>query len=105
MDLGIDPIAAVAAADTPATAFLAPPSDDVGGTSGAFTTLMAQGLSGVERDVAAAESAAGAVASGRPVEMHEVMISLEKASLSVQVFMQVRNKLVESYQDLMRMQM
>jgi flagellar hook-basal body complex protein FliE len=45
------------------------------------------------------------LAAGKPVELHEVMISLEKARLSVQTFVQVRNKLVESYQDLMRMQM
>jgi flagellar hook-basal body complex protein FliE len=32
------------------------------------------------------------------------MIKLERARISVQVFVQVRNKVVESYQDLMRMQ-
>jgi len=55
--------------------------------------------------VGAAETAMQSLASGRPVELHEVMISLERARLSVQTFVQVRNKLIESYQDLMRMQL
>jgi flagellar hook-basal body complex protein FliE len=33
------------------------------------------------------------------------MISMERARLDVQTFVQVRNKLIESYQDLMRMQL
>jgi len=45
-----------------------------------------------------------ALAAGRPVELHEVMIGLERARMSVQVFVQVRNRLVEAWQDLMRMQ-
>src|SRR2546426_12418898 len=37
-------------------------------------------------------------------DLHSVMISLEKADLSVQVMMQVRNKIVQAYQELMKSQ-
>lgn len=36
--------------------------------------------------------------------LHEVMLSLQKANLSFQTMVQVRNKLVSAYQDIMNMQ-
>lgn len=36
--------------------------------------------------------------------LHEVMISMQKANISFQTMIQTRNKLVESYQEIMRMQ-
>jgi flagellar hook-basal body complex protein FliE len=42
---------------------------------------------------------------GKPgVQLHEVMISMSKANLSFQQMLQVRNKLVTAYQDIMNMQ-
>ena len=38
------------------------------------------------------------------VDLHEVMLARETASLHFQLAVQVRNKLVEAYQDVMRMQ-
>lgn len=38
------------------------------------------------------------------VELHEVMIALQKANISFQAAVQVRNKLVAAYQDIMNMQ-
>jgi len=37
-------------------------------------------------------------------DLHSVMIALEKADLSFQVMMQVRNKIVQAYQEIMRTQ-
>src|SRR5262245_60107811 len=37
-------------------------------------------------------------------DLHSVMIALEKADLSFQVMMQVRNKIVAAYQEIMRTQ-
>ena len=36
--------------------------------------------------------------------LHEVMLSLQKANVSFQEMIQVRNKLVSAYQDVMNMQ-
>ncbi|ABC76850.1 flagellar hook-basal body complex protein FliE [Syntrophus aciditrophicus] len=36
--------------------------------------------------------------------IHEAMIALEKASISFQTMMQVRNKIIDAYQEVMRMQ-
>ena len=37
-------------------------------------------------------------------DLHSVMIALEKADLSFQMMMQVRNKIVQAYQEVMRAQ-
>jgi len=45
------------------------------------------------------------LASGENKNLHEVMISMEKASVSFLFMSQVRNKAIEAYQEVMRMQM
>jgi len=70
-----------------------------------FADLISQGVSGVGSDLANAERSMADLATGKAVELHDVMINLERARISVQTFVQVRNKLVEAYQDLMRMQL
>ena len=52
---------------------------------------------------AAAESVNGLV-SGRNVSLHQTMIAMEEASISFQLMVEVRNKMLEAYQELMRMQ-
>ena len=41
---------------------------------------------------------------GENVDLHNVMISAQKASISLQATIEVRNKIVEAYQEVMRMQ-
>jgi flagellar hook-basal body complex protein FliE len=45
------------------------------------------------------------LAAGMPVDLHDVMIAQDRAALSMDLAIQVRNKLVESYHEIMRMQM
>lgn len=42
--------------------------------------------------------------AGRQVDVHTVMIAMEKASIAMQLTLQVRNKLLEAYQEVSRMQ-
>ena len=44
------------------------------------------------------------LASGDVENLHQVLIGLEESRLSFQLMLQVRNRLLESYQELMRMQ-
>jgi flagellar hook-basal body complex protein FliE len=44
------------------------------------------------------------LAVGETTNIHQVMISLEKARMSLELVVQVRNKCLESYQSLMQMQ-
>jgi flagellar hook-basal body complex protein FliE len=98
-------IAAIAPYDGPEPgAAAAMPAGPAPGTGIDFVRVFEREVSQLNTDVQAAESGLRDLAAGKPVELHEVMIRLERARLSVQVFVQVRNKIVESYQDLMRMQ-
>lgn len=50
-----------------------------------------------------ADTAARELLLGR-IDMHQAMIATEKASLAMDLTIQVRNKLIEAYQEIMRMQ-
>jgi len=43
-------------------------------------------------------------AAGKTDNIHDVMIALEKADIALQFTMQIRNKLVDAYEEIMRMQ-
>ena len=45
-----------------------------------------------------------ALMAGQPVDIDDLMITMEKASVSMQLAMQVRNKVLEAYQEVMRTQ-
>lgn len=51
------------------------------------------------------EQALQALATGDTASLHHVMISLEEARLGFQLVTQVRSRLLESYQEVMRMQL
>ena len=42
--------------------------------------------------------------TGQQVELHELMISMERAGIAFELTLQVRNKLLEAYQEIARMQ-
>ncbi|MDQ0214305.1 flagellar hook-basal body complex protein FliE [Oikeobacillus pervagus] len=44
------------------------------------------------------------LARGEKVDLHQVMITAQKASISLQLAVEIRNKAVEAYQEMMRMQ-
>lgn len=51
-----------------------------------------------------ADTSAMQFATGQVDNAHDVMIATEKASLSMSLTLQVRNKLLDAYQEIMRMQ-
>jgi len=51
----------------------------------------------------AADKSITSLATGEGKGLHEVMLAVEKASVSFQMMTQVRNKAVEAYQEIMRM--
>lgn len=66
-------------------------------------------LGGMVREVQAKQAQASlamnGVLSGQGVPLHEAVLASEEASVSFQLMVEVRNKLLESYQELMRMQL
>src|ERR1700716_3968485 len=50
-----------------------------------------------------ADASTLALAKGEPIDVHEVMLNTEQASLGFSMALQVRNKLIDAYQEVMRM--
>lgn len=44
------------------------------------------------------------LARGEKVDLHQVMIASQKANITMQTTLEIRNKVVEAYQEIMRMQ-
>lgn len=69
-----------------------------------FSVIFKNAINEVITDVNAAEELSKQAAVGNVQDLHDVTIALEKANLGIQLTTQVRNKVVEAYQEVMRMQ-
>lgn len=84
----------------------------VNGTSSAAAPRAAEGfadtitsaLEAVSESEFAADAVAESIATGGDASIQELMTSMTKAQLNVDLLVQVRNKAVEAYQEIMRMQ-
>lgn len=69
-----------------------------------FAELLKESIDKVNATQQAAAAAAAQFESGDPsVDLAEVMIELQKASLSFKAMTEVRNKLVDAYREIMSM--
>ncbi len=77
-----------------------------GGASGtkSFGDLLGDKLEALGQMQTDATNQAQALATGTATDVSEVVMSVERASLGLQVAAQVRNKAVEAYQEILRMQ-
>ena len=58
----------------------------------------------VDAELKQSNRMAGEFAVGKRQSLHEIMIASEKAGISFKLLMSIRNKLLEAYQEIMRMQ-
>lgn len=72
--------------------------------AGSFASALKKSLTEVNDMQQKADAAITALASGEKVSLHETMIAMEQADVSFRMMMQVRNKIVEAYQEILRMQ-
>jgi len=72
------------------------------GTS--FGEVLKESLAEVNDLQIQAKNAAGDLVTGRGGELHDVMIQLKEAQVSFEMVMAVRNKVIDAYQEIMRMQ-
>lgn len=68
-----------------------------------FGQYLAEALASVEQAQQDAATAAQRLATGEIKDIAEVTIASEKATLALQMTVQVRNKVLEAYQEMMRM--
>jgi flagellar hook-basal body complex protein FliE len=70
----------------------------------AFGQMLDGLVSTVESKSAAAQATTRKVLLGDSDQLHQSVIAMQEASVAFTMMVEVRNKLVESYQELMRMQ-
>lgn len=80
------------------------PGSSITPASGGFESTLGRLVSDVSAKQAAASEAVSGLATNAGVPLHQAVIAMEEASVSFQLMVEVRNKLLESYQELMRMQ-
>jgi flagellar hook-basal body complex protein FliE len=69
-----------------------------------FGDMLSNSLQDVSRLQSRADDLATKVATGGDVDIHDAVLANEEASLAFQYTLQIRNKLIEAYQEVMRMQ-
>ena len=96
--MAIPPITGLGGAAATAGAAGAAPT---AGASG-FADMIGQLVSGVQDGETQANAAVDAMVN-KTGDVHDAMIALQRAELNLQLVVQVRNKFVQAYQDIMRM--
>ena len=72
------------------------------GTS--FASLIDKTLTETQKLQDAADGMVRGMASGEITDVHEVMLAMNRADLSFRMMLEVRNKLLDAYQEVMRLQ-
>jgi flagellar hook-basal body complex protein FliE len=77
----------------------------VNSPASSFTDLLSAGVNTSEQATRDATDAAQRFLSGENEDLHTVTIAEEKAELTSELLLQVRNKAVSAYQEIMKMQL
>lgn len=68
-----------------------------------FANTLKDAISNVNEQQIQSDTMTQKLINGGDVELHEVMIASQKASITLNATMEVRNKAIEAYQEIMRM--
>jgi flagellar hook-basal body complex protein FliE len=73
-------------------------------TGNSFLDSLSDAFGQVNGQLNAADASMASFASGGSADLHTVMIQMQEASVSLKATIQVRDKLLEAYQEIMRTQ-
>lgn len=80
---------------------------DLGGAADAakgFGQMLTESIDKVNEAQLSADKSIKELAAGRTKNIHETMLKIENADASLKLMMQVRNKVLDAYKEIMRMQ-
>ena len=72
--------------------------------SDTFASMLGQFVSDVNAQQNISAQTVSALQSGQKVPLHQAVIAMEEANVSFQLMVEVRNRLLDAYQEIMRMQ-
>lgn len=106
--MGNTSINAPAAPEAPALRAMAQEGMQAPETSGdavkGFGQMLSDSITKVNEYQQQADTSIKELTAGRTKNIHETMLSIEKADSSLKLMMQVRNKVLDAYKEIMRMQ-
>ena len=79
-------------------------SDDVKGSGDGFGSLIKDAVESIDSTQKSAEEEISKAVTGESPDIHKTIIALQTADLKFQLGLQVRNKLIGAYDEIMRMQ-
>ncbi|MDP4161470.1 MAG: flagellar hook-basal body complex protein FliE [Bacillota bacterium] len=69
-----------------------------------FAAFLKESINNVNETQNQSDILTNQLARGENVDLHQVMISAQKANITLQATMEIRNKVIDAYQEVMRMQ-
>jgi flagellar hook-basal body complex protein FliE len=100
--MNIEALQALGAQDEVAP--LPPAASGPGAAQLPFGQMVSEGLHGLNDQLKASQVDLQHLALGETQNLHEVMVRLEESRIALQLMLQVRNRVLEAYQDVMKMQ-
>ncbi len=70
-----------------------------------FSKVISDAINKVNEAQVTADQKVEGLINGDDVNMHDVMLSMQESQLSMQLLIEVRNKVVEAYQEINRVQL
>jgi flagellar hook-basal body complex protein FliE len=83
---------------------LAAPAGGIQGGGNSFSSMLSQMVADVNAKQNIAGESVAALQSGQSMPLHQAVIAMEEANVSFQLMVEVRNRLLDGYQEIMRMQ-
>lgn len=74
------------------------------GNGGTFSEILRKSVDEVNTLQGQSDTAIKELVAGRSKNIHETMLTIERADTSLKLMMQVRNKILDAYREIMRMQ-
>jgi flagellar hook-basal body complex protein FliE len=99
MSLPISPITLPSLISPPASS-----STNASIQGNSFHNALTAAIQNVEQSQAKADTAVSSYLSGANQELHSTILATQNADLNFEMFLQVRNKVVSAYEEIMRMQ-
>lgn len=81
-----------------------PASESAGSAGHSFAEMLKDSVNKVNEMQTQSDTAIGELVAGRSKNIHETMLAIERADTSLKLAMQVRNKVLDAYREIMRMQ-
>lgn len=77
---------------------------EIEGGKESFADMLTNAINGVDQNMKTSESSIQNFVAGNTDNVHDVMINMQRAQLSFQMMVEVRNKAIETYNEISRMQ-